>query len=327
MSIFDRQQNLKPDHYPFCTQFIQSMWHSHWTPDVFSFASDVLDYKTRLNDEQRSVIINSLSAISQIEIQVKQFWKNLGDNLPHPSIIDLGVVMANVEVIHNRAYVKLLETLNLEAEVEKSLEHPVLADRVKYLQRHLHRYYENSRKQFVYSLILFTLYVENVSLFWQFYVVLHFNRFNNVLKDTAQQVQYTKCEEVVHAQAGIKIINTIREEHPELFDQELEDLIAEQSWKAFRAEQKVIAWALGDFNEGSLNKHILTSYTAYRINDSLKQIGFSPLLELEAVAESHRKDWTWMEEEIYASAMTDFFHKKPVEYSKSHTTFDAGDLF
>lgn len=298
-----------------------------WTPKVFSFASDVLDYKTRLTAEQRAVVVNALSAISQIEVQVKMFWQHLGDNLPHPSINGLGIVMANVEEIHNAAYVKLLEVLGLEDEVEGKLEDEVLLGRVKYLNKHLHRYYEDKRKQFIYSLILFTLYVENVSLFWQFYVILHFNRYNNVLKDTAQQVQYTKNEELLHAQAGIKLINTIREEHPELFDAELEDLISDQTWKAFRAEQKVINWALGDFDENKLNKQILWSYVAYRINDSLRQIGFTPLMELEAVAESHRKDWTWMEEEIYASAMTDFFHKKPVEYSKSHTTFDPGDLF
>lgn len=327
MSIFDRQINLKPNKYPWSTTFIHAMWHNAWSPSVFSFQSDVLDFRTRLTPEDQRVIVNSLSAISQIEVQVKQFWKNLGDNLPHPSLIDLGVVMANVEVVHNHAYVKLLETLGLDAEVEKALDHEVLLGRVNYLNKHIHRYYENSRKQFLYSLILFTLYVENVSLFWQFYVILHFNRFNNVLKDTAQQVQYTKNEELLHAQAGIKIINTIRQEHPELFDAELEDLIRESSFKALRQEVKVIEWAIGDYDHGKLNKSILYSYTAHRINESLKAIGFEPLFEVEGVAALRKDDWMWMEEEILAPAMTDFFHKKPVEYSKSHTSIQAGDLW
>ena len=38
--------------------------------------------------------------------------------------------------------------------------------------------------------------VENVSLFSQFYTINYFNRFKNVLKDTAQQVAYTSKEDV-----------------------------------------------------------------------------------------------------------------------------------
>jgi ribonucleoside-diphosphate reductase beta chain len=57
---------------------------------------------------------------------------------------------------------------------------------------------------------------------------MHFNRNRAVLKDVAQQVQYTRNEEMLHSQVGIKLINTLREEYPELFDQELEDRIAHE---------------------------------------------------------------------------------------------------
>ena len=56
-----------------------------------------------------------------------------------------------------------------------------------------------------------------------------FNRYRNVLKDTGQQVEYTRNEENIHALAGIMIVNTIREEHPELFDEELEERITRGS--------------------------------------------------------------------------------------------------
>ena len=40
--------------------------------------------------------------------------------------------------------------------------------------------------------------------------VLVKNSFKNVLKDTDQQVKYTRNEENIHALVGIKIINTIQ---------------------------------------------------------------------------------------------------------------------
>ena len=70
---------------------------------------------------KREIIIRTLSAIGQIEIAVKTFWAKLGDNLPHPSIRDMGYVMANIEVIHNKAYERLIDVLGLEHVFEENL--------------------------------------------------------------------------------------------------------------------------------------------------------------------------------------------------------------
>ena len=137
--------------------------------------------------------------------------------------------MANVEVIHNNAYERLLKVLGLEVIFEENLKLDFIEGRVNYLRKYNHRFYKDSKKQYVYSIILFTLFVENVSLFSQFYIINWFNRYKNVLKDTGQQVKYTRNEENIHALAGIKIINTIREEHPELFDEELENRIIQEN--------------------------------------------------------------------------------------------------
>jgi ribonucleoside-diphosphate reductase beta chain len=34
-----------------------------------------------------------------------------------------------------------------------------------------------------------------------------------------------------------------------------------------------------------------------------------------------------MEEEVYASALTDFFHKKPIDYAKKTKVFNEEELF
>jgi ribonucleoside-diphosphate reductase beta chain len=35
----------------------------------------------------------------------------------------------------------------------------------------------------------------------------------------------------------------------------------------------------------------------------------------------------WFEEELIGNNMTDFFHSRPVEYSKKGQSFDESDLF
>ena len=264
------------------------------------------------------------TAIGQIEVAVKKFWSKLGDNLPHPSLTDLGYVMANIEVIHNNAYERLLKVLGLEDIFEKNLQLDFIEGRVKYLRKYNHKFYKDSKKQYVYSIILFTLFVENVSLFSQFYIINWFNRYRNVLKDTGQQVKYTRNEENIHALAGIKIINTIRSEHPELFDEELEQRIATEAKAAFVAESNIIDWMVNGFNEKGLNAEILKEFIKNRINDSLEKIGFDSAFDVDT---SLLEDTMWFEEELMGNNATDFFHSRPVEYSKNSQTFDADDLF
>ena len=322
--IFEEQVSRKPDHYPWAQEFIEAMHNGFWTDKEFSFSSDIQDFNVHLNEDEREMIIRTLSAIGQIEVAVKKFWSKLGDNLPHPSLTDLGYVMANVEVIHNNAYERLLKVLGLEDVFEENLKLDFIEGRVKYLRKYNHKFYKDSKKQYVYALTLFTLFVENVSLFSQFYVINWFNRYRNVLKDTGQQVKYTRNEENIHALAGIKIINTIRSEHPELFDDELEERIASEAKAAFVAESYLVDWMVNGFNEKGLNANILKEFIKNRINDSLEKIGFDSAFDVDT---SLLEDTMWFEEELLGNNAIDFFHSRPVEYSKNSQTFDADDLF
>lgn len=323
-SIFEEQISRKPNHYPWTEQFIEAMHNGFWTDKEFSFKSDVQQFKVDLNDQEREIIVRTLSAVGQIEVAVKTFWAKLGENLPHPALQDLGYVMANIEVIHNSAYERLLSVLELEDVFEENLKLEWIQGRVKYLRKYTHKFYKDSKKQYLYALILFTLFVENVSLFSQFYVINWFARFKNVLKDTDQQVKYTRNEENIHALVGIKIINTIREEHPELFDDELEVRIAQEAEEAYKSEAKIVDWMINGINEPGLSAPILKEFIKNRINESLTQIGFKPVFEIDREL---LESTMWFEEELLGNNMTDFFHSRPTEYSKKNQSFSEDDLF
>jgi len=323
MSIFKEQVSRKPDLYPWTDKFITAMHNGFWTDKEFNFSSDLQDFKTKLSDRDKEIITRALSAIGQIEIAVKTFWAKLGDNLPHPSIVDMGYVMANVEVIHNNGYERLLEVLEMDDIFEKNLKLDWIQGRVDYLKKYTHRYYKDSKKQFVYALILFTLFVENVSLFSQFYVVNWFGK-KNFLKDTRQMTAYTVLEEDIHAKIGITLVNTIRQEHPELFDKELEKKIQDEAQQAFLAESKIIHWMVNGIQEDSLNAGVLEEFIKNRINDSLEQIGFDKIFEID---KNIIEKTEWFDEEILGNFSTDFLFQHPVDYSKKSKSFDENELF
>jgi len=322
--IFEEQISRKPDLYPWTQDFIASMHNGFWTDKEFNFQSDIQDFKVSLTEQEKEIVIRALATIGQLEISVKKFWAKLGDNLPHPSLNDMGYVMANTEVIHGDAYERLLEVLGIDDAFDNILELDIIKGRVNYLRKHLRRFHSDNKKQFIYSLILFTLFVENIALFSQFYTISWFGRYKNLLKDTNKQVEYTSREENLHAMIGMKIINVIRKEHPELFDKELEEKILHESQEAIKYEMQIIEWIVNGYGAEKLNSEILKEFIKNRMNDSLKQIGFNKIFEVNKELLSKT---TWFDEQVLGNNSTDFFHSRPVEYSKKSKSFSEEDLF
>ena len=207
---------------------------------------------------------------------------------------------------------------------EENMKLEWIQGRVKYLKKYTHRFYKDSKKQYLYALILFTLFVENVSLFSQFYIINWFARYKNVLKDTDQQVKYTRNEENIHGMVGAKIINTIREESPELFDDELKERIINEAGEAFKAEAKIVDWMINGYQKEALDSDVLKEFIRDRINESLESIGYGRPL---AVDQEVIKKTLWFQEELLGNSSVDFFHSRPTEYSKKNQSFSEDDLF
>lgn len=322
--IFDEQISRKPDNYPWTQEFIEAMHNGFWTHKEFNFSSDIQDFRVNLTEQEQQIVTRALSTIGQLEISVKKFWAKLGDNLPHPSLNDLGYTMAHVEVIHGDAYERLLEVLGLNHAFDDILQLDIIKGRVNYLRKHLHKFHDNNKKQFVYSLILFTLFVENIALFSQFYTIGFFGRYKNMLKDTNKQVEYTSREENLHAMIGIKIINTIKTEHPELFDDELKNKIEHEASEAIKYECQIIEWIVNGYGHKKLNSDLLKEFIKNRMNDSLKQIGYDPIFDAdqETISET-----SWFDEQVLGNNSSDFFHSRPTEYSRHSQSFSEEDLF
>ena len=322
--IFEEQIARKPNYFSWTDSYVETIQNGFWTHREFNFKSDIQQFKVNLTDQERDIIIRTLSAIGQIEIAVKTFWGKLGENLRFPNFSDLGYTMAHTEVIHNNAYERLIDVLGLSEVFEENLKLDWIQGRVNYLRKYTHRFYKDSKKQYLYAIILFTLFVENVSLFSQFYVVNWFARFKNVLKDTDQQVKYTRNEENLHALIGIKIINTIREDYPEMFDEELEQKILHEAEEAYKSEAKIVDWMINGIQQEGLTAPILKEFIKNRINESLKQIGFKTVFDVD---KELLKTTVWFDEELLGENATDFFHSRPTSYAKNNQSFSEDDLF
>src|SRR4051812_36975188 len=242
MSIFDKRVAFKPFEYPDILKFKDAINHSYWLVSEWNFVGDVQDFNVKLNSVEKSAIKNALLAISQIEVSVKKFWTKLGDRFPKAEFEQVGVTFGESEVRHADAYSHLLQVLGLNDDFNILLENPVIQGRVDYLTKYLKGASDNSNENYTLTLTLFSIFIENVSLFSQFLVIKSFNKHMNCLKDIDNVVQATQKEELIHALFGVYLVKLIKEENPEWFNDDFYAKLHRASLKAFQSEERIIDW-------------------------------------------------------------------------------------
>jgi len=324
MSIFKKRVEFKPFEYPEVIKYVDAINHSYWIHTEFNFTSDIQDFNVRLNEAEKNIIKNTLLAISQIEVSVKTFWGKLGERFPKPEFNAVGATFSESEVRHERAYSHLLEVLDLNGDFELLLREPVIQGRVDYLSKYLKRVSEDDKQIYTLTLALFSLFIENVSLFSQFAIIKSFNKERNILKNIDNVVQATQKEEMLHALLGVFILNEIKKEFPQWFDEDFYKKIERASKKAYEAEAKIIDWIFEKGELPFLSKDVLKEFIKYRFNESIEMIGGHKVFDIDLEKLS---DLQWFIEEMYTETSTDFFNKRPTTYSKKTQSVTADDLF
>jgi ribonucleoside-diphosphate reductase beta chain len=324
MSIFDKRVNYKPFEYPEVLKFTEAINKSFWVHSEVDFTADTQDFHSNLSLAERSSIKHSLLAIAQIEVAVKTFWGNIYQHFPKPEFNGLGSTFAECEFRHSEAYSRLLEVLGYNNEFQKLMEIPVIRERVEYLSGVLQDTRSDDRKKYVVSLILFTILIENVSLFSQFAIILSFTRFKGYMKNVSNIIAWTSVDEQIHANAGIYIVNQIKSEFPDFFDAETMALIRESVEESIEVERKILDWIFIEGEIDIINKHDLLNFMKFRVDESMKQIGFDTIFN---VTNAEYQPMSWFEEEVFANSLDDFFAKRPVDYTKHDKSITADDLF
>lgn len=312
--IFSYRESIQPYEYPHLLKYADAIHESFWTPEHFTYDRDVSDFKNKLSSSEQEAVKRSMLAIGVVENKVKTFWARIDQRMPKTEISDVGHTFAGNEVIHRRTYEKLLNLLNLGSEFDKVLEVECMQGRSKYLTKYLSGITSRSNKEFTKSLILFTLLVENASLFTQFLIVASFNKYKKqILSNFNTVVTATGREENLHGQFGAELIKIIQEQNPDWFDEEMEQKIRRNIRKAYRAEVKVIDWIFEKGELDFLSKEVVIEYLKQRFNHSLNQIGYKPEYEIneELIAKTEFFDMS-----VKCSIAFDFFNEKSSDYAQ-----------
>ena len=322
--IFKPRKHLKPYEYPELESYKQAIQHSYWLHTEYNYTSDIQDYKVNVEPHERTAIRNAMLAISQVEVSVKTFWAKMYDHLPKPELANVGMTFAESEVRHSDAYSHLLELLGLNGIFEEIEEIPALNQRVEYLNSHIQYAQTGSNRDYAISVLLFSAFIEHISLFSQFLIIMGFNKHKNLFSGISNVIEATSKEEQLHGEFGIDLINTIREENPDWFDDAMAEEIYLLCNEAYQSEKEVLDWIYEDGEIDFMPKYTVQEFIKNRLNNSLEAIGLERIFETD---KAEVEKTLWFDEEIVSTKHVDFFEKRSVNYTKRSQSMTADDLF
>lgn len=323
-NIFEPRRNLKPNEYPDLLKSKDAIRHAYWLHDEFNFTGDVQDFKVNLKPHEVSAIERTMLAIAQIEVSVKTFWWDIYKHLPKPEIGAVGQTFAESEVRHMDAYSHLLEILGLNRKFDEINKIPAVIDRMDYLDKIMKLGSKSDNKAYTKAVLLFSVFVEHVSLFSQFLIIMSFNKHTNRLKGISNVVEATSKEEQIHGMFWLEIINIIKEENPDFFDETMLEEIHSLLKKAYAAEHKILEWIFEEWELDFLPIPMIDNFIKDRFNESMKAIDMEAGFEVD---QELLEKTSWFDEELISTAHSDFFAKRPTNYNKKSKSITVDDLF
>ena len=315
--ITEPRNFYKPFEYQTAFDFYKDQHRAHWLADEVPLASDLNDWKLKLNDSERNLIGNILKSFAQTEVHVNDYWSTkVSLWFPKPEVQAMARVFADFESIHAEAYARLNEELGLDdfaafledeeakAKIDRLVETPGETLHEKAL-----------------SLAIFSAFTEGVNLFSSFAVLMSF-QLRNLMKGTGQIVEWSVRDESLHSKAGCWLFRTLVSENSDLDDHKLMGEIYKACEVSVNLEFDLIdkAFEMGDI-EG-LSKEQLKNFIKARANEKLNELGYTPLYN--DVDPNLMREMEWFNHLTSGKTHQDFFANRVTDYSKS--TADWTDL-
>ena len=166
---------------------------------------------------------------------------------------------------------------------------------------------ENIQK-FVHDLIGFYVIMEGIYFYAGFAMMLALKRQNRMV-GIGEQFQYILRDESVHLAFGIDLINTIKQENPEIWTEEFQTDIRNKMKKAVELEKDYVDDAMPTGFLG-LNPSTVKDYVEHIADRRFDRLGMKTEYGTD-------NPFPWMSEVIDVSKEKNFFETKVTEYKNS----------
>ena len=307
----------KPFEYQDAFDFYKNQHRAHWLADEVPLASDLNDWKLKLNESEKNLIGNILKSFAQTEVHVNDYWSTkVSVWFPKPEIQAMARVFADFESIHAEAYARLNEELGLD-DFKAFMEDEVSKAKID----RLIEVPGETLEERALSLAIFSAFTEGVNLFSSFAVLMSF-QLRNLMKGTGQIVEWSVRDESLHSKAGCWLYRTLLKEQPLLDTFEMRNKIVEACELSVQLEFDFIEKAFEMGNIEGLNKEQLKAFIKARANEKLIELGYQAIYN--DIDPNLVRQMEWFGHLTSGKTHQDFFAGRVTSYAKS--TADWNDL-
>ena len=292
---------------------------NHWMPQEINMTADVALWKSKdgLSEQERMIVMRNLGFFSTADSLVaNNIVLSVYKHITNPECRQYLLRQALEEAIHTHAYQYVIESLGMdEGEIFNMYrEVPSVAKKaawaLPFTQSLSNPDFKTGTteddKILLRNLIAFYCVLEGIFFYCGFTQILSMGN-RNKMTGTSEQFQYSLRDESMHVNFGIDMINQIKIENPELWDEEMQSTAREMILQGTQLE---IEYAEDTMPNGILgmSSESMTEYLKFIANRRLTQIG------LEEAFPKASNPFPWMSEIMDLRKEKNFFETRVIEY-------------
>jgi len=279
---------LRPMRYPTFFEMFKNGIRNTWTVEEVDFSTDLVDLRSRLTPAEIHLIQRLVAFFATGDsIVSNNLVLNLYKHINSPEARLYLSRQLFEEAVHVQFYLTLLDNYVPDPEARAAafaaVENiPSITKKAQFcmcwmdsIQRLDELRTAQERRQFLLNLICFAGCIEGLFFFAAFAYV-YFLRSRGLLNGLAAGTNWVFRDESCHLEFAFEVVNVVRSEEPELFDEELERQIVEMMKEAVDCELQFAEDLLSGGVAG-LSVREMRQYLEYVADSRVARLGMRPI--------------------------------------------------
>ncbi len=296
---------LRPMKYPAFFEMFKDGIKNTWTVEEIDFSTDLVDLKQRLTPAEVHVIQRLVAFFATGDsIVSNNLVLNLYKHINSPEARLYLSRQLYEEAVHVQFYLTLLDNYIPEPSERNAAfaavdNIPSISKKADFCMKWMDSIQEidtlqtdAQRRQFLLNLICFAGCIEGLFFFAAFAYV-YFFRSRGMLHGLAAGTNWVFRDESAHLEFAFEVVNKVREQHPEMFDAQMQQQVTQMMREAVDAELQFSE----DLLEGGvagLSTRDMREYLQYVADQRLERLGMAkvfgsrnpfPFMDLQDVQE------------------------------------------
>lgn len=303
---------FRPFEYPHFFEFFRQQNQAHWLPTEVPMESDISDYRYRLSPEESSLVTHILRFFTQSDIEVNDNYNTrLIPRFPKPEIKMMLSAFAAMESVHVWAYSYLNDSLGLpESEYSAFLGYRAMRDKYDFFRR----FPTDSTEDLMTNLAVFGGFIEGVSLFSSFAILMNFPRLGK-MKGVGQIVTWSIRDESLHSSGVCRLFRDLMRENPSLWTPAMRERLYGACREMVALEDAFVDTCFSLGSVPGLTAAEVKQYVRYTADRKLVDLRLDTLYGVP-------NPLGWLDAMVNAKEHANFFENRATEYAKGAVITD-----